>query len=230
MFTFEPNPTNPWLYNCTTTASEVANATRPEHAISDLTAYKAASAIALGGLDAHLLDTTRVHQAQRYPQRKYGYDALRLGDAGEMGFNIAHFAVRAISVADKFNPRMTFPGEEPVEGVSLTIPKVAYLVIIFVLMAGLQLLLLIITLFVANRVIVADDSPVAIARLLGPIVARLDGAGMIADGKEICEMLEKEDRMRVVYTVHRDENNRARKRLVLSDEERVRAMGSGRYD
>jgi len=230
MFAFEPDSTNPWLYNCTITVSEVANTTRPEHAISDLTAYTAASAIALGGLDAHLSDTTLVHRAQRYPQRKYGYGARRLGDAGEMGFNIAHFAIGAISVADKFNPRMTFPGEEPVQGVSLSIPKVVYLVVIFILIAAMQLVLLIITSFAANRVVVTDDSPVAIARLLDPIVARLGGAGTISNGKEICEVLEKEDRMRVVYTVHRDENNRARKRLVLSGEERVRAMGNGRYD
>ena len=230
MFAFEPDPNNPWFYNCNITVSKVANATLPEHEISDSTAQIAAQAIALGGLDGKVQNNTKVHRTQRYPQRKYGFGALRQGNAGNMGFNIAHFAIGAISVADKFNPRMTFPGEEPVAGVSLKIPKVAYLVVIFVLVAGLQLFLLVVTSFMANRVIVTDDSPAAIARLLAPIVARVGDAGTIADGKKICEVLEKEDQMRVVYTVHRDEDSRARKRLVLSDKERERAMGNGRYD
>lgn len=233
VFAFEPDDTDPWFYNCNITVSEVANATLDVHKISDETAFYAAQAIALGGQDEPSGDSKQPHRTQRYPQQVWGYGARWLGNAGNMGHNIAHFSIGAISVADKFNPRITIPGQQPKAGVSLTISSAKYLLIIFVLVAGLQLLMLLVTSYVANMVIVTDDSPVAVARLLAPVMTRLGKFGTIASGKEICDALENEDQMRVRYIVHHDENDDdnmvERKRLVLSDEAKEPKMSNGRY-
>ncbi len=119
--------------------------------------------------------------------------------------------------------------ESPSVGVVLSISNTAYLIAIFACVGGVQLVFLLITSLLANKVVITDDSPVAIARLLAPTVMRLGNAGSIASGKDLCEVLEQEDRMRVVYTVHRDEDGGARRRVVLSDEEKKGTMGDGIY-
>ncbi len=91
------------------------------------------------------------------------------------------------------NRSITSFGRQPQAGLAINIYSNTRLILIFVLISGLQLILLLVTTFMASSVIVVDDSPLAIARLLQPIMNRLGYGGTILGGREIADAFKKED-------------------------------------
>jgi hypothetical protein len=104
-----------------------------------------------------------------------------------------------------------------------------FIELIFCLTAGLQLILFVIASVVANLVIVKDDSPIATARLLRPIVDRLGPVGTAADGKEICKLLDDLGHEKVVYSVKHPQKGILH-HLDLGHQKRLRAFPRGDYD
>ena len=225
---FEPSSPS-WLYICNITVSEVANATQPEQALSDTMAKLTASALYLGGSK----NSTANHNAtsyHRYPTESLFGQAFD-GSSTDMGYSMAQFTVGAIAMMDAYNPFISSTGSQPQPGYVLNIPDKGYLYITFSLIGGLQLILVIITTFMANRVIVMDDSPLAIARLLRPFVDRLGPSGTILTGAEISRALTGKGNTEVIYTVMRcDSNEKERNELGLMDRDRERAFPNGKYD
>jgi hypothetical protein len=82
-----------------------------------------------------------------------------------MGKQIAYFSIGALAVAYLSNPTVISPGPTPEPAYFLNIHSNTKLIVIFVLISGVQLLIFLITTFIASKVIVTDDSPVAISRL-----------------------------------------------------------------
>ncbi len=189
-------------------------------------AKMAAAAIALQGYGLTGQNTTM--QYQDYPAESvYGYPAS--GDSNEMGNNIGLFAIGVVAVAIQYNPKLAVPGDEPNQGVALSVQWMfVHVILIFTL--GGQLLLFIISCLVSNLVVVKDDSAVSVARLLRPIVERLGNSGSTASGEEICEVLTESEQAlgRVGYTVVHPAVGR-RHHLVLGDHEMLRAFPSGHY-
>jgi len=226
---FQASFTTPQFYQCNITISEVGNASLPEHLVNDTFAQLAARSIALGA-------TSKTGYYERYPEDS-NYGILIDGDPDAMGKQVAYFAIGSLAVAYLSNPTVIVTGLTPEPAYLLNIHSNTKLILIFVLISGVQLLIFVITTFISSNVIVLDDSPVAIARLLYPIMARLGSGGTILGGKEISDALKREDEevrkseeMRVIYTEKRCDTEGTRARLVLGDGTRERAFKSGHYD
>lgn len=226
---FQASFRTPQFYQCNITISDVGNVSLPQHLVNDTFAQLAARSIALGA-------TSKIGYYQRYPEDS-NYGVLIEGDSNAMGKQIAYFSIGALAVAYLNNPTVIVTGLTPESAYFLNIHSNTKLVLIFVLISGVQLLIFLITTFIASNVVVIDDSPVAIARLLHPIMARLGSGGTILGGKEISDILKREDRevlkkdeMKVIYTAKRYDADGKRARLVLGDGTRERAFKSGYYD
>jgi hypothetical protein len=217
-----------WLYICNNTVSEVVNATSPEQFLSDTMAKMSASALFLGGSQ----NSTTNHNAtpyHRYPvQLLFGQPFN--GDQESISSAINQFTTGAIAIMDMYNPLISSTGMQPQPGYELNIPDKGYLYITFSLIGGLQLILVIVTTFMANRVIVTDDSPLAIARLLRQFVDRLGLSGTILTGAEISKALTIGGE-KVIYTVKRgNSNEKENNQLCLIPGKRERAFPNGKYD
>lgn len=152
---FQASFTTPQFYQCNITISEVANASQLQHLVNDTFAQLAARSIALGA-------TSSKGYYQRYPEDS-NYGVLIEGDPNAMGKQIAYFSsIGALAVAYLSNPTAIVPGLTPEPAYFLNIHSNTKLIVIFVLISGVQLLIFLITTFIASNVIVTDDSPVAL--------------------------------------------------------------------
>ncbi|KAH6714745.1 hypothetical protein BKA61DRAFT_517997, partial [Leptodontidium sp. MPI-SDFR-AT-0119] len=159
---FESSATQAWWYTCNITISNTTNAMRPEHFVGQSLAKMAASAIALQGYRISGQNTTT--QYQYYPAASnYGYPAS--GNSDAMGRVIGYFAIGAVAAAIRNNPNLAVPGNEPGQGVALSVDWV-YVHLILIFMLGGQIFLFIVSCLVSNMVVVKDDSPISVARLL----------------------------------------------------------------
>jgi hypothetical protein len=159
---------------------------------------------------------------------QYGYHFGN--DPNGMGQNIGLFAISAIDLADLYNPPVNSSGRQPRPGVKVTISDPLFEYLILSLTVGFQFFLYVLTTFIAARVVVVDDSPFAMARLLRSIVNRLGPSGTIASGANICRELNNEDEMEVIYSVKRYDFKGKRSRVEMNSEDRERAFRQGRYD
>jgi hypothetical protein len=200
---------------------------RPEHFVGQNLAKMAASAIALQGYGIIGQNTTT--QYQYYPAASY-YGSPAFGNSAVMGEGIGYFAIGAVAAAIRTNPTLAVPGNEPNQGVALSVEWI-YVHLILIFMLGGQFFLFVVSCLVSNMVVVKDDSPISVARLLRPIVERLGNAGSAASGEETCEVLSKaeEGLGRVGYTVVHPVAGR-RHHLVLGDYRLLRAFPPGYYN
>ncbi|KAI9810440.1 MAG: hypothetical protein M1826_003609 [Phylliscum demangeonii] len=185
------NGTLPMLFDCNITMSEVAHAYLPDHLLPDKQAQIAAGAIGLNGF--------------QHPNTQRQWNRFHAGDnwagtssnsANDRGWLIAQFATGVLGYAGQVNPPVLIPGNVAKSGSYISVRWKQFLP----LMLGLGLLQLVVTMFsilVANSVIVKDDSRLAIARLLRPLVERLGPSGCLLDGDDISKTLTTE----VVYGV-----------------------------
>ncbi len=227
VYAFEASDSKPWWYECNITVSEVHNGTLPQHQIGQQLAHMAAAGIALQG---HIVEDSQLQtgdQYQWYPATSY-YGYPNGGDTGFAGSNIARFAIGVVATAADWNPQLTVVGGQPNTGSQLQVDW-GKIEIIFGLTAGLQLVLFIIACLVANLVIVKDDSHIATARLLRPIVDRLGPVGTSADGKEITKLLDDHGHEKVVYSVKHPQKGILH-HLDLGHQKRLRAFPRGDYD
>jgi len=82
---------------------------------------------------------------------------------------------------------------------------------------------------VANLVIVKDDSYIATAAPMRPILDRLGPVGTSADVKEICKLLDDHGHEKVVYSVKHPQKGILH-HLDLGHQKRLRAFPRGEYD
>jgi hypothetical protein len=224
---FEASTTQAWWYTCNITISNTTNAMQAPHFVGQTFAKMAASAIALQGYGIIGQNTTT--QYQYYPAESfYGHPAA--GDADAMGRNIGYFAIGVVATAVQWNPPLSVPGDDPNQGVALSVEWL-YVHLILILTLGGQFFLFIVSCLISNMVVVKDDSPISVARLLRPIVERLGNAGSTATGEKICEVLTRAEEGvgKVGYTVVHPVAGR-RHHLVLGDHQLLRAFPSGYYN
>ena len=104
-----------------------------------------------------------------------------------MGFFLSSFAIQTIASVAAFIPRVnitTDRADSPAEGFGLSVTW-HQVIPILASIGGAHLALIIIILAFASRVIVHDDSPLAMARLLKSQAERLGSGGGLKDGKEL---------------------------------------------
>lgn len=195
--------TNAWYYNCNITIGVAENATvSSTEYVPDSMALIAAQSIALAPYSSQL----GTPSSQYYPaQATYG--SPQNGDNSAMAQLISRFAIGSIIGAAYNNPSSHKYGNQPQQGVVLDIDKHEYLLLILILTSGTQGVLFILCAFIANQVIVRDDTHLATARLLRPLMERVGRSGSMADGTDISEALGSDvpgshgKHLKVIYSV-----------------------------
>ena len=222
---FENTGVKGFYYECEITVGNVTNATRPEHEVPDHIAKMAAGAIALQGYQA----VNAGAQYQRYPA---GYEGgmWMNGDEEGMAAMMRQYAIGTISAADLNNPNIDsiLLDVQPGQGVKLSLDHPEYIHAILITILSVQLSLFVVGALVANRAVVIDDSYIAIARLLRPIVDKLGDHGGLLDGDAICEALGDK---KVVYGTSTQKTARGVVRhLEISEMRPTKSFPAGYYD
>jgi hypothetical protein len=224
---FEASSTVSYYYNCNITVGTVMNAVRPEHKVGIQLREMASAGIALQGygLGANLPGSK---QFQVYPSEST-YGSPQSGNTDGIGSTISMFAIGVVSVAAFYNPNaFNVSGLQPQTGNQLHVDHWDWIWMIMGLIVGVQGAAFVLTAFLANRVVVKDESVLATARLLRPVLDRLGDEGTIMEGNEICHRLDPEQERRFIYTVPivRDEPYR----VELGDLPRMRSFPDGHYN
>ena len=108
-----------------------------------------------------------------------------------MGFFLSSFAIQTVASVAAFIPRVnitTGRADSPIEGFGLSVSW-HQVVPILASIGGAHLALIIVIVTFASRVVVHDDSPLAMARLLKNQVERLGSGGSLKAGKELAREL-----------------------------------------
>ena len=108
-----------------------------------------------------------------------------------MGFFLSSFAIKVVASVAAFNPRIditTGRADSPAEGFGLSV-QWYHAIPIFACIAVVHLALILLVIPFASRVIVHDDSPLAMARLLKNQADRLGAGGSLADGNKMARQL-----------------------------------------
>lgn len=159
----------PYYYKCNLTMGSTQNDYANVSYISDNMAYYATSAIAqIGYIDAW------GQEYQIYPNKStWGRPAGGNGDA--MGLRMASFALGSIAGATLFNPVKYHYGTAPTQAFSLNLNHPYFFYVIIGLIAGCQLLFVVVVAVWANTVKVGPDGHLAMSLLLRPIADSLEG-------------------------------------------------------
>ena len=169
------------FHPCPISLSNVGNTTDPEHNVSDGMTQLAASAIALQGRPVNGAWT----QFQFY---LFGYSTLLcivIGNAdvpdrnswdihfkepGEVGANMAEFAICSIASMALENPLLTIPNRQvPILGSKLEV-EWNYVTALCAGIAAVHFTLAVATMYVAKSTKVQEDSYLVVARLLNPVL------------------------------------------------------------
>lgn len=185
---------NGTLFQCAVNVGTVRNSRIRDHEVNDRVAFIAAGAIGLDGFS----DDPQNWLYQRY-YRGTTFGTRVNGDKGEMAMLVSRFSAGVIATMDIDNPKIRAVGMKPWSGVLF---KVYWWMLFTILgsICAVQLILGLAAVFISNTVIVKDDSELATARLLRPLVERLGPSGCALTGKEIAKTL----RTSMVYGVRID--------------------------
>ena len=222
---FENTGAKGFYYECEIAVGNVVNATRPEHEVPDHIAKMAAGAIALQGYQA----VNVTDQYQRYPAGYEGGEWMN-GDAEGMAAMMRQFAIGTVAAADLNNPNIAriFLDVQPGQGVKLSLDHPTNIHAILITILSVHLALVIIGALVANRAVVIDDSYIAIARLLRPVMDLLGDNGGLLAGDAICEALG--DRKVVYGTTTQKTARGVVRHLEVSEMRPTKSFPAGYYD
>lgn len=211
---------NGTLFQCAVNVGKVINARVPEHEIDDRVAYIAAGAI---GLDGYSDDPQQWLYQRYFLGTTFGRHVN--GNTTEMAWLISRFTIGVIATMDIDNPKIKIVGMKPWAGVLF---KVYWWMLLTILgsICGVQLVFGLAAVFISNTVIVKDDSYLATARLLRPLVERLGPAGCALSGKEIASTL----RTSMVYGVRVDKTGERHHLDLGEDIHPVKKFPDGWYD
>ncbi|KAJ6437115.1 hypothetical protein O9K51_10414 [Purpureocillium lavendulum] len=197
---FEASKTDPWAYRCNITVDPVVNAVIKEQEVGVNVTRYAAPAIALQGYGASvygLTNDTKLYQWQSYPaESTFGIPVH--GSAGFMGIIVARYAIGAIAVTAQSNTNIQARGMVPQKGITLEVTNWTYLHLILGLTVGIQLLIAVVSILIANRAQVRCHSYLSMAALFQPVMQGVSCRASAADGGEVATMMGKETRLRYV--------------------------------
>jgi hypothetical protein len=193
---YENNGVAAFYYECNVTVGTVSNVSYPSQNVSDENALMAAGAIGLQGYQQYW-NSTPMSQFQRFPNEStYGQF---VGDEAQMASLMSQFAVGVFVIADSIMPLIEEPGVTgllPLQGVHLSVDKPARMWAIFISIVASHFVLFVVGSLLANRVIVIDDSYLAIALLLRPVTEKMTNQGFLLGGEGAFPAMESMD---VVY-------------------------------
>jgi hypothetical protein len=224
---FEASHTTSWYYQCNITVGTVINGMLPEHEVGINLRQMASAGIALRGYGPNS-QLPGSQQFQVYPSAS-PYGDPQKGDTDNMGLNIARFAIGVVSIASLYTTHVFHvTGCQPLIGNKLQVDHLNVIWIIMGLIVGVQGAAFVLTAFWANRVVVKDESVLATARLLRPVLERLGDEGTTMSGREICEIVNAREERRYIYTVPKEMDEPYR--VELGDWPRCRSFPEAVYN
>lgn len=163
---FESAEDDAWYYRCNVTVGSIANATLPQHQISEDVCVLASSGIALQGYGVSTLAKSSDVQYQSYPLETI-FGSTANGSTIDMANLLARFTIGVVATTGEWNwPYIIKDTIAPQQGVQLTLEHQGMIILI---LAGLvlgQLVLEVIIAVWANRVVVPPRGDVAMAHVL----------------------------------------------------------------
>ncbi|KAL8923166.1 MAG: hypothetical protein Q9208_004729 [Pyrenodesmia sp. 3 TL-2023] len=181
----------PTFYKCPITISQVSNAWNDSQMIPNEVARIAAVSIALQGRWSGHVDNRNYNQYQYYP---YGTAWEVHGQStSQVGANMARFAIGSIAEMAAANSRIQVQGSVPHLGSHLEIHW-GYVLALFMGIITTHLVLFLSAIMAIRKVAIKDDSFLAIARLLRPLVNVLGNEGTLLDGKEMAKAIQTKSR------------------------------------
>lgn len=190
---FEPSDTDPWFYECDVYVGNVTNGVIREHYMgANFTRY-VPPAIALqgyGASDVGVTNTTTNYQFQSYPAQTYFGQAAE-GVGARMAELVSRYAAGTIAACATANSNVDARGMTPQRAIQLEITKWRYVHIIIGLTMGVQLVIHLGVVLVANRVQVREQRGLSTASLLRPLLAGVGDRASMARGKQIAKLIGK---------------------------------------
>lgn len=208
-----------WFYDCCISVSAIGNATDDKPQILPNMSYTAAAAI---GLQGYYEWDYPDYQYKIYQNETYWGKPFN-GDAEGLANRMAQFAIGVFVTAGYQNPMNRTLGLQPEQGTTISFDQYGLMILALSLLGGLHFLSFIVCAFMANRVVIPDESPLSIARSLGPIVAGLGGRGGLLSSEEIAKILDRQ----ALYGLVEEKNEGLR--ICFEDVPPVRAFPNGRY-
>jgi hypothetical protein len=192
---YENNGITAFYYECQISVSPVSNVWNSSQNVSDGNAIMAAGAIGLQGYQQYS-NSQPTSQYQQFPgESTYGHF---VGDGAQMASLMSQFAIGVFVTADQIMNPIQPPvlGPIPLQGVQLSIDKPGRMWAIFISIVVSHFVLFILGLLLASRVIVVDDSYLAVALVLRPITEKMENQGFLLGGERNFPGM---DSMDVVY-------------------------------
>ncbi|KAH8685888.1 hypothetical protein BGZ60DRAFT_543059 [Tricladium varicosporioides] len=227
---YEVNEQHAYLYKCNISVGTVIGGLIPEHEVGETFRDISSKAIALQGFGINV-DNTSSMQYQVYPHES-AFGTPANGSTTSIGKLIGRFAIGVIAVSSIY-PTATLhvvTDNHPCVGNILVVESWWIIWFTMGLLAVVPGLVIFSFSIWANRVIVRDESPLAMAMLLKPILDHLNN-NTAADSEKICERLDKVlgGQCLVRYTVKQKGVGQPFQ-LAFNNSERVRAFPEGYYD
>ncbi|KAH6674194.1 hypothetical protein B0J14DRAFT_480438, partial [Halenospora varia] len=232
VYAFEVNqsPNITHFYNCNITVGTVIGGSILEHDVSESFRNISSKAIAIQGYGINV-DNSSSMQYQVYP-RESAFGTAANGNIMKMGSLIGRFAIGVIAISSLY-PIATLhvvTHNHPCVGNILVVESWWIIWFTMGLLAVVPGLVIFFFSIWANRVIVRDESPLATAVLLKPILDHLDN-NTAADSEKLCERLDEVlgEQCLVRYTVKQRGPGQPFQ-LAFNNSERIRAFPEGHYD
>ncbi|KAH7095322.1 hypothetical protein FB567DRAFT_512310 [Paraphoma chrysanthemicola] len=191
-----------WLYNCTNTVGQIEG-NNPYAKLSDLSARALAASSASYRNSSTGLWTNNVQYDWSNPWVLHPGSNPKNKPNEEIfaATSLAQFSLTSIGNVDKIDEvdipaevitrkqlRKMVQGKRPYQALKLSVTW-SYAIAIICAVPALQLLVFLTIIFVANDVVVKDESHLNTARLLGPIAQRMSHRGSLLQVEEVVESM-----------------------------------------
>jgi len=176
------------FYECNVTVSDVENAIVPLHKIDDHVARLAAGSIGLNGMTTS--GTLAKQQFVKYSDETVWGEFSVNATTQDVADLIGAFGIGSLAMMDQISLKGIAPGNNVYSGKRVTLKlRGEYLYAIIGITVGIHLFMIPLLLYFANTVLIKDDSPLSLAKLLSYLVQQLGDTGNAAGGDEMAEVL-----------------------------------------
>jgi len=193
------------FYECNVTVSDVKNAMVPAHRIVDHVARLAAGSIGLSGMTVSGIGYKQqfVKYSDETVLGKFSFNATAQGVAELIGT----FGIGSFVIMDLFSLKDVAPGDVVYSGKRMILKlRGEYLYAIVGVTIGIHLSMIPLLIYFANAVLIKDDTPLSLAKLLNYLVQQLGETGNAASGDQVVEAL-KHMKVRYGYTIMDESKN-----------------------
>lgn len=194
------------FYQCPITVSDVSNVKYETQKVSSNVSLLAAASIGINGRGG---DDAKKDNWQQYQYSPFGSAwEIHYKDADSVGANMAEFAIGSIAYMANRNPHISFQGNLTHLGQALD-PHWQSAIPLLAVIIGAHVAIYATAIYASQHAVIKDDSMLAIARLLRPLVEVFGDTGTFMTGKEMSSVISQIKKFQdgVVYGPRRCENS-----------------------